>query len=200
MACLSTISRSTDGRSGFYLYLIKSFANTSARWAAAGAWTKPISRSRAPGNTSTARWTRKARRSIFYYQWSRRNTYHRAASEVSQQHRGAEPSGHQAGHRTNAQLQVISSCQKCPSRHRTHAHDPRRSAHDQGLYRAVLCRLVLCVGRKNPSRLRNWHPFLPQTRLSTGNATEPRIQTSFLVCLALIYRLSWKIHVNESTD
>lgn len=28
--------------------------------------------------------------------------------------------------------------------------------------------------QETPSRLRNWHPFLPKTRLSTGNATEPR--------------------------
>ena len=33
---------------------------------------------------------------------------------------------------------------------------------------------VLCVGRGNPSRLRNWHSFPPQTRSSALNATEPR--------------------------
>ena len=55
--------------------------------------------------------------------------------------------------------------------------------------------LVLCVGRKNPSRLRNWHPFLPQTRLSTGNATEPPgmdalflVDPSMLLAKALVHR------------
>ncbi|MDB5937894.1 MAG: family transposase [Polaromonas sp.] len=41
-ACLSTILRSTAGRSGFFHCLKKSFANTSARWVTAGAWTRPI--------------------------------------------------------------------------------------------------------------------------------------------------------------
>ena len=35
-----------------------------------------------------------------------------------------DPSGHQTRHQVYAPPQVISSCQKCPSRHRTHAHDP----------------------------------------------------------------------------
>ena len=59
--------------------------------------------------------------------------------------------------------------------HRADAHDPQRSAPAGRRYRAVFCRPVLCIVRTNPSRLKNWHPFLPQTRLSTGNATEPRI-------------------------
>ena len=37
----------------FLPLLRKSFANTSARWAAAGAWTRLTSRSKAPGNTCT---------------------------------------------------------------------------------------------------------------------------------------------------
>lgn len=76
------------------------------------------------------------------------------------------------GHQTNAQLQVISSGQKRSGRHRTHAHDSKRSFHDEGLQRRVVCRPVLHVGRKNPSRLKNWHAFPPQTRSSAGNATE----------------------------
>jgi transposase-like protein len=47
----------------------------------------------------------------------RRYTGHRQASQVPEQYRGAGPSGHQAGHQANAQLQVISGRQKCPGRH-----------------------------------------------------------------------------------
>ncbi len=36
--------------------------------------------------------------------------------------------GHQTPHQADAQLQVISSRQKCPGRHRVDAHDPQRSA------------------------------------------------------------------------
>lgn len=55
--------------------------------------------------------------------------------------------------------------------------DHPRSAPAGRRYRAVFCRPVLCIVRTNPSRLKNWHPFLPQTRLSTGNATEPVLST-----------------------
>ena len=102
-----------------------------------------------------------------------RDIDHRAASEVSQQHRGAGPSAYQTRHEVDAELQVISIGQKRPGWRRVDAQDLKRSAQGQGLYRAVFCRPVLCVDRKNPSCLRNWHPFLPQTRLSIGDATEP---------------------------
>ena len=73
----------------------------------------------------------------------------------------------------DAELQIISIGQKCPGWHRTHAHDPQRSAAAERLQRAVVCRAVLCIGRTSPSRLRSWHSFPPQTRSSAGNATEP---------------------------
>ena len=55
------------------------------------------------------------------------------------------------------QLQVISIGQKLTGRHRADAHDPQRPAPFARMQRAVFCRPVLCIGRENPSRLRNWH-------------------------------------------
>ena len=52
------------------------------------------------------------------------------------------------------------------------------------LYRAVFCRPVLCIGRRNPSSLRSWHSSPPTSRSSVANATKPKKlptpQTSFL--------------------
>jgi len=76
--------------------------------------------------------------------------------------------------RTDAQLQVISGRQKCLGRHRIDAHDPQRSASAGRQYRAVFCRPVLCIGRKNPSSLRSWYSSPPTSRSSVANATEPR--------------------------
>ena len=76
-------------------------------------------------------------------------------SQIPQQHRPARPSGNKAGHQTDAELQVISSSQKRPGWHRTHAHDSQRTAHDGGLQRDVFCRPILCVGRANPSSVKD---------------------------------------------
>ena len=59
-------------------------------------------------------------------------------------------------------------------RHRINAYDSQRSAYDGRLQRKVFCRPTLCIGRANPSSLIKWHSFLPKSRSSVDNATEPK--------------------------
>ena len=94
-------------------------------------------------------------------------------SQIPEQHRGTRPSRSQTGHQLEAQLQVLSSSQKRPGWHRIDAHDSQRSAHAGRLHRAVFCRPILCIGRANPSSLRDWHSSPPKSRSSVANATEP---------------------------
>ena len=92
---------------------------------------------------------------IDYINTSRGNPDCGLASQIPEQHRGTEPSGHQTRHHADAQLQVILIVQKCPGWHRIDAQNPQSPAHAARLQRTVACRPFLCVGRKNPSRLRN---------------------------------------------
>ena len=58
----------------------------------------------------------------------RRNVGHHSTSQIPEQHRPAGPPRGDGGHQTEAEFSVISIDQKCPGRHRTHTHDPQRSA------------------------------------------------------------------------
>lgn len=80
---------------------------------------------------------------------------------VEQDHRAT-----QRATQTHARLQIISSRQKRSGQHRTHTYDSQRTVRDGRLQRGVSCRAVLCIGRKNPFSLRNWHSSPPRSRSS----------------------------------